>query len=120
MSCELRKICGSLAALYLFSFLANNRQKALPGLGGFNEIFLNPADSNCSVVWCGVTQTHQAVKALVAPGYGGLPGPDRGSVPQAEVVPLQGLVQTVQQEVALQLEVIRKGPEGLPGPGSCL
>ena len=67
-----------------------------------------------------VTQTHQTVKTLVTPGYGGLSGPDRGSVPQAEVVRLQGLVQTGQQEVALQLEVVSKGPESLPGPDSRL
>ena len=69
---------------------------------------------------CSVTQTHQTVQTLVAPRYGRLPGPDRGSVAKAEVVSLQGLVQTVQQEVALQLEVISKGPEGLPCPGSGL
>ena len=67
-----------------------------------------------------VILTHQTVQTLVAPGYGRLPGPDRGSVPEAEVVSLQGLVEAAEQEVAFQLEMVSKGPEGLAGPGSRL
>ena len=43
-----------------------------------------------------------------------------GSVPEAEVVSLQGLVEAAQKEVTLQLEVIGESPEGLTGPDSCL
>ena len=73
-----RKLRAGVEFSALYLLLANIRQKT-----ALNEIFLNPA-ANSSL-------THQTVQTLVAPGDGGLPGPD------TEVVRLQGLVQTAQE-----------------------
>ena len=65
--------------------------------------------------------THRTVKTLIAPGYGGLPGPHRGPVPlDTEAVALQSLVKAAQKELTLHLEMVGKRPEGFSGPRSRL
>ena len=69
-----------------------------------------------------MSPAHQTVQTLVAPGDGGLPRPRGEPGHHAAVVPVpgsehHGAVQAAQQQVALQLEVVREGPESLARPG---
>ena len=65
---------------------------------------------------------YRTVQTVIAPGHRGLSGPEGQTGPGQDAGRLHGhgaqtLVQAAQQQVALQLEVVRVAPERFPRPG---